>query len=112
MPATTSAPWRRADAQVLVEDLAEPVLDRDAAHHLGRVLRLRDGATVCATDGGGGWVACRFDGADAVEPLGPVSREIRPSPELAVGFALGGVTAACLAAVPASRTKLRAISNS
>ncbi len=88
VPATTSAPWRRADAQVLVEDLAEPVLDRDAAHHLGRVLRLRDGATVCATDGGGGWVACRFDGADAVEPLGPVSREIRPSPELAVGFAL------------------------
>lgn len=88
VPATTSAPWRIADAQVLVEDLADPVLGGDAAHHLGRVLRLRDGATVCATDGCGGWVVCRFDGAGALEPFGPVSRAARPSPELTVGFAL------------------------
>lgn len=87
MPSTASAPWRIADVQVLVEDLADPVLDAAAEHHLGRVLRLRDGATVCATDGGGGWVLCRLAGSK-LEPTGPVARTPRPSPELTVGFAL------------------------
>ncbi len=68
------APWRSAAAQVLVEDLVAPELDRDAAHHLGRVLRLRSGAEVCATDGAGGWRRCRFDGADGLDPDGEVQR--------------------------------------
>lgn len=84
MPA---AEWRAAEAQVLVDDLTTPHLDRDAAHHLGRVLRLRDGAAVCATDGAGGWVSCRLSGEE-LEPVGSVMVEGRREPALTVGFAL------------------------
>lgn len=82
------APWRSAAAQVLVEDLVAPELDRDAAHHLGRVLRLRSGAEVCATDGAGGWRRCRFDGADGLDPGGEVQRVDAPAYPVTVGVAL------------------------
>jgi 16S rRNA (uracil1498-N3)-methyltransferase len=62
---------RRSAAHVLVADVAAPVLDSPQAHHLARVLRLRDGAVVTATDGAGRWRECRWvDGA--VEPVGDV----------------------------------------
>ncbi len=80
--------WRSAAAQVLVADLDAPELDPDAAHHLGRVLRLRDGAEVCATDGVGGWRSCRFIGSGAIEPTGPAQHVAAPSPPLTVAFAL------------------------
>lgn len=86
------APWRSAAAQVLVADLARPELDPDAAHHLGRVLRLRDGAEVCAADGRGGWRRCRLvlagRGAAELVPEGEVQREPAPDHEVAVGVAL------------------------
>ena len=87
---TSSEAWRSAAAQVLVADLADPGLDRDAAHHLSRVLRLRDGAEVCATDGAGGWRSCRFDGRSALAPTGQ-SRAEAPPPyplELPEGWAI------------------------
>ena len=82
------APWRSAAAQVLVADLAEPELDRDAAHHLGRVLRLRAGDEVCATDGAGGWRSCTFDGAASLEPRAEVEQAPAPTSPVTVGFAL------------------------
>lgn len=82
------APWRSAAAQVLVADLAEPTLDRDAAHHLGRVLRLRAGDEVCATDGAGGWRSCSFDGAATLEPRAAAQQVAAPAAPLTVGFAL------------------------
>lgn len=83
-----AAPWRSASAQVLVEDLSHPELDGEAAHHLSRVLRLRDGAEVCATDGAGGWRSCRFDGRSALEPIGESRSEAPPPYPIAVGVAL------------------------
>ena len=57
---------RRAAAHVLVADVAAPVLDDGAEHHLRRVLRLRDGDAVTVTDGAGAWRPCRLtaDGLD------------------------------------------------
>ncbi len=57
---------RRSAAHVLVTDVAAPVLDDTATHHLRRVLRLRDGAAVSVTDGAGGWRPCRLAGESVV----------------------------------------------
>jgi 16S rRNA (uracil1498-N3)-methyltransferase len=73
---------------VLVEDLTDPELDRDAAHHLTRVLRLRAGAEVCAADGAGGWRSCRFDGSGGLEPDADVQHVPAPTYPVTVGFAL------------------------
>jgi 16S rRNA (uracil1498-N3)-methyltransferase len=70
---------RRSAAHVLVADVAAPVLEDHANHHLRRVLRLRDGAAVSVTDGAGGWRLCRLDG-DAVMPDGDVHRAAPPTP--------------------------------
>lgn len=86
-PDDTDAPWRSAAAQVLVDDLAEPALGRDDAHHLGRVLRLRPGSEVCATDGRGGWRSTAFAGGERLDPTGEVRHEPRPEPLLTVAFA-------------------------
>lgn len=83
-----SAPWRSAAAQVLVDDVHAPELDADAAHHLGRVLRLRAGAEVCASDGAGAWRRCRFDGAGTLEPDGEVECHAAPAYPVTVAFAL------------------------
>ena len=82
------APWWSAAAQVLVEDLGTPELGDAELHHLGRVLRLRPGAAVCATDGRGGWRLCTFGGTSSLEPSGEEGRQDPPSYEVAVGVAL------------------------
>jgi 16S rRNA (uracil1498-N3)-methyltransferase len=69
---------RRSAAHVLVADVAAPMLDDDAAHHLARVLRLRDGAAITVTDGAGRWRECRFTGR-AVESTGDVVTVPRPA---------------------------------
>jgi len=85
---TDPAPWRRAAAQVIVEDLSDPELSDDDLHHLSRVLRLRSGAEVCATDGRGGWRVTSFTGATALDPLGEIGRQSPPEYPVTVGFAL------------------------
>lgn len=69
----TSTPdvLRRSAAHVVVDDVASPVLDEAAEHHLLRVLRLRDGASVTVTDGRGSWRSCRLDGG-GLEPVDDV----------------------------------------
>lgn len=81
------AEHRGAAAQVVVADLSAPELDPDDLHHLSRVLRLRAGAEVCATDGAGGWRRCTFTGDAELEPLTEVRREPAPPYEVGVGFA-------------------------
>lgn len=49
---------RRSAAHVLVDDLDDPRMDEPTAHHVLRVLRVRDGSIVTATDGRGSWRAC------------------------------------------------------
>ena len=51
-----------AKAHVFVVDVGAPELDAGDRHHLERVLRLRPGETVTASDGAGRWVTCRFVG--------------------------------------------------
>jgi 16S rRNA (uracil1498-N3)-methyltransferase len=78
---------RSAAAHVIVGSLDDPVLDSPDAHHLARVLRLRDGELVTITDGAGTWRACRFRRPARLEPDGPALGSPRPRPAVTVGFA-------------------------
>ncbi len=57
-------------------------------HHLERVLRLRPGEAVTASDGRGGQRRCVLGAALALEPTAEAVRSVPPYPPLAVGFAL------------------------
>ncbi|HUE08751.1 MAG TPA: RsmE family RNA methyltransferase [Acidimicrobiales bacterium] len=85
-----------AAAQVFVDDPAAPVLAEDDAHHLGRVLRLRAGEEVVASDGGGHWARTTWRDGGALEPVhdaagvggdGSVQSEPAAVPALTVAFA-------------------------
>lgn len=73
---------------MLVADPGDPVLGGNEAHHLGRVLRLRPGETVIATDGKGTWTPCRYVGGGGLEPVGPVCHEPAPARAVTVAFSL------------------------
>ncbi len=75
-----------AAAHVFVADLSAPVLEAADHHHLERVLRLRTGEEVTASDGAGRWVPCRWVGASALEVDGEVVREPAPTPLVTVAF--------------------------
>lgn len=77
-------------AHVFVADVDRPELSPVDRHHLLKVLRLRAGEVVTVSDGAGRWRWCRFGaGAGAtLEPVGDVEAEPRPTPPVAVGFAL------------------------
>lgn len=81
-------PWRSAAAQVLVSNLDSPELEPDDLHHLQRVLRLRVGQEVCATDGAGGWRSCAFSASHELEALGETHQELAPEYPVTVGFAV------------------------
>lgn len=83
-----SLPPANAAAHALVGDIDEPRLGDDAAHHLARVRRLRDGAQVTATDGAGAWRPCRFSVSGDLEADGDVVRVERPDPPITIAFAL------------------------
>ena len=68
---------RSSAAHVFVQSLAAPELHPDDAHHLFRVLRVRDGEVVTVTDGGGGWLVTQVAG----QVLHPVSDPVfEPAP--------------------------------
>ena len=76
---------RHSAAHVFVDQLEAPVLGEDDQHHLGRVLRLRDGESVTASDGRGQWRACVWrDGA--LEVAGDVVATAPPQMRCAVAF--------------------------
>jgi 16S rRNA (uracil1498-N3)-methyltransferase len=74
-------------AHVVVDDIGVPALSDADTHHLARVLRLRDGERVTATNGIGSWRWCRWVGG-GLEPEGDVSTVQRPQPEVSVAFAI------------------------
>lgn len=87
-----------AASQVFVDDPGQPLLSDEDVHHLGRVLRLRDGEEVIAADGRGHWARTVWRGAATLEPLtngagieiggdGAVLSEARAEPALTVAFA-------------------------
>ncbi len=53
-----------------------------------RVLRLRPGEVVTASDGVGGWRSCVFGAGGSLEPVEEVSVSARPVPAVTVAFAL------------------------
>jgi 16S rRNA (uracil1498-N3)-methyltransferase len=71
-----------------VSDLDSPELEPDDLHHLQRVLRLRVGQEVCATDGSGGWRSCAFSASHELEALGETHQELPPEYPVTVGFAV------------------------
>ena len=77
---------RGSAAHVLVDDLESPVLDETDRHHLGSVLRLRDGEIVSATDGRGGWRICRFAAGGRLVAEGEAGSCDRPVPPVCVAF--------------------------
>ena len=76
---------RHSAAHVFVDQLDLPVLGDDDQHHLGRVLRLRDGESVTASDGRGQWRACVWR-SGALEVAGEVVVTAPPSVRCAVAF--------------------------
>jgi 16S rRNA (uracil1498-N3)-methyltransferase len=85
---------RRSVAHVFVDDLDRPALSDNDVHHLARVLRLRVGELVSASDGRGGCRLCEWAGpagAGAGRHLSPLESptfEAQPEPTLTVAFAL------------------------
>jgi 16S rRNA (uracil1498-N3)-methyltransferase len=76
---------RDSVAHVFVDDLTAPTLSDDDQHHLARVLRVRDGESVSASDGRGGWRLCQWrDGR--LHPTGDVQHVAAPTPRLGVAF--------------------------
>ena len=72
---------------VFVDSLEALELDDDDRHHLVRVLRVRDGEAVTASDGRGSWRACEWRG-DRLVAAGDVVVEAAPVPPVTVAFAL------------------------
>lgn len=70
---------RSSAAHVFVESVDAPDPSADDAHHLFRVLRLRDGETVTVSDGLGAWRTTVAAGG-VLLPEGPVVREPAPTP--------------------------------
>jgi 16S rRNA (uracil1498-N3)-methyltransferase len=64
--AAARATLRAAAAHVVVDDVERPVIDGSTAHHLFRVLRVRDGDPVTVTDGRGRWRLCRAAGGEVL----------------------------------------------
>ena len=78
-------PLRHSVAHVFVADISAPHLDDDDQHHLARVLRLRDGEQVSASDGRGAWRMCEWhDGL--VRAMGDVQHVPASSQRVAVAF--------------------------
>jgi 16S rRNA (uracil1498-N3)-methyltransferase len=78
----------RAAAQVLVADLENLGLDDADVHHLGRVLRLRDGESVVACDGAGRWRLSTWragrDLRGVLEPASDIEVDDAPVPAVTV----------------------------
>lgn len=71
---------------MFVDDLNAPELIAGDHHHLARVLRLRRGDALTASDGRGGWRLCRF--GDELDPVGPIENLAAPAVPITIAFAL------------------------
>jgi len=76
---------RNSVAHVFVDHLDTPSLSDTDEHHLSRVLRLRDGESVTASDGRGGWRSCVWaDGT--LRASGDVVTVVAPAQRIGVAF--------------------------
>lgn len=79
---------RHSSAHVFVESVEAPTLDEADRHHLVRVLRLRPGSAVTASDGRGRWVSCELIAGGGLAPAGPVTESPQPTALLTVAVAI------------------------
>ena len=77
-----------AAAHVFVDDLDQPELGGEDRHHLQRVLRLRPGELVTASDGHGGWRSCRYAGVERLDVAAEIDHCPQPAPAITIAFAL------------------------
>ena len=77
---------RNSAAHLVLDNITTISLSDTDAHHLFRVLRLRDGQSVTATDGAGRWRECRVVGRDAIEISGDVVVENPKSSSIGIAF--------------------------
>jgi 16S rRNA (uracil1498-N3)-methyltransferase len=75
-----------AAALAFVADLERPELEEGDAHHLQRVLRLKQGQPIAVSDGTGSWRICGLD--EELTVASEVTVEPVASPELTVGFSI------------------------
>lgn len=85
-PVTGSDPDGGHGPHVVAVSFSDLQLDPDDRHHLGRVVRLRDGDRLTVGDGAGRWRPCRW--GTHLEPVGQVVEVAPPTPRLGVAFAL------------------------
>ena len=71
----------------MVADVDHPAIDDATAHHLFRVLRVRDGDAVTVTDGHGRWRACRAVGGELLADVEATAAAAR-SATTTVAFAI------------------------
>lgn len=79
---------RNSAAHVFVGSLLDPSLDEHDDHHLRRVLRLRDGAQLSMSDGGGSW-RMGVLGAHGISVDGEVRTEAWPDITVATALPKG-----------------------
>lgn len=76
---------RHSSAHVFVELITAPALNEVDEHHLTRVLRLRDGETVTASDGRGQWRSCTWRNG-GLHATGEINAVPAPVGRCAVAF--------------------------
>ena len=77
---------RRSAAHVFVDDIDSPEISDHDAHHLLRVLRIREGDEVSVSDGDGAWCVASISANGEVRVIAEVVHEAEPSWRVGVGF--------------------------
>ena len=71
---------------VFVEEIENPEIEEADNHHLGKVLRLRQGDHITVSDGKGKWCECIYGAI--LEVVSDVFFRPKPAVEITVGFSL------------------------
>ena len=77
---------RRSAAHVFVDNINSPELNDDDAHHLLRVLRIRESDEVSVSNGQGAWCMASIAANGEVHVISEVNREVESSWRVGVGF--------------------------
>lgn len=77
---------RDSVAHVFVDNLTSPVLSANDRHHLGRVLRLREGESVTVSNGKGAWRPCAWNDGE-LQIVGDVVETPASNARVGIAFA-------------------------
>ncbi|MFM8954173.1 MAG: RsmE family RNA methyltransferase [Actinomycetota bacterium] len=79
---------RDSAAHVFIGSIDNPGLGDEDAHHLLRVLRVKEGDPVTVTDGAGRWMSVSIGKDGSIRPIGEVVVEAAPKWRLRIAFSL------------------------